>query len=110
MTNKKLDFEEKRVWIQYWFSIKKKEFYKERNKDDIFNNQNVQKSSYAESLAKERSSNYICSNRRNGLIFKNELTGIKKDRDDRWVNIEKKKSFKKLILQVSNRLCHALVN
>ncbi|WP_144892962.1 bifunctional adenosylcobinamide kinase/adenosylcobinamide-phosphate guanylyltransferase [Flavobacterium tiangeerense] len=51
------------------------------------------KSSYAESLAKERSSNpiYVATARKWDANFQERIDRHQKDRDDRWVNIEKEK-------------------
>jgi adenosylcobinamide kinase/adenosylcobinamide-phosphate guanylyltransferase len=51
------------------------------------------KSSYAESLAKERSSNpiYVATARKWDANFEERIDRHQKDRDERWVNIEKEK-------------------
>lgn len=51
------------------------------------------KSSYAESLAKERSSNpiYVATARKWDANFQERIDRHQKDRDGRWVNIEKEK-------------------
>ncbi len=51
------------------------------------------KSSYAESLAQERSSNpiYVATARKWDANFQERIDRHQKDRDDRWINIEKEK-------------------